>query len=205
MKDKLRDHGFFLIAVCLFLLIYQNQGLSADFYFGYNYGYSSALKQTHYDEYVWSGDPVGTYFTSPKLKNSQRYYIQFFPKESKIGFSCEVFRQVYDAVEHQTLNGIETGSSSSPRNFAYFLIGADYRFFADKDKRFNPYLNLSLMGLFYLDLFGGGPPSYPNTYDLKFGTGIKYKLVPGILLNSNMSYFVGNSILSLQLGLEFCL
>jgi hypothetical protein len=135
-----------------------------------------------------------------------------------MGFSVEVFKQAYDNVTHSerwtvfnwtVFNGIEkTGIvksiTSNPDNFVYIMIGADYRFFADIDRRFNPYLNLSFMALCYINIFGSGPPSYPNQYDFKCGAGIKYKLVPGILLNSNLSYFVGNSILSLQLGLEFC-
>jgi len=60
------------------------------------------------------------------------------------------------------------------------------------------------MALCYINIFGGDPPSYPDEYDLKCGAGIKFKLIPGILLNTNLSYFVGNSILSLQMGAEFC-
>jgi len=186
MKNKSKDCGY-ILAVSLFLLICRNQGLSADLYFGYYNGYSLAL-------------------------NCQRFYAQFFPKESIFGFSVEVFKQAYDAVVHSEramfFNGIKTAMEKSSRsdkhNFWYIMIGSDYRFFADIDKKFNPYLNLSFMALCYINIFGGDPPSYPDEYDLKCGAGIKYKLIPGILLNTNLSYFVGNSILSLQMGAEFC-
>lgn len=61
------------------------------------------------------------------------------------------------------------------------------------------------MGLFYFNLFGGGPPDYPNTAELKLAGGVKYKVFPGIFINSNLSYFPGNSILSLLVGLELIL
>ena len=97
MKNKFRDRSFFLFVVSLLLLICRNQGLSADFYFGYNYGYSLALKQINYDEF---SDFWATSYASPRLKNCQRFYVQFFPKESNMGFSVEVFKQAYDAVVH---------------------------------------------------------------------------------------------------------
>jgi hypothetical protein len=191
-----------IFSTLLFLLICLDKAVSADFYFGYSYGYSFALKEKRYDVNTWSGDPIGEYFSTPRMKDCRKFYIQFFPKNKKYGFTFAFFRQTYDKVEHWTLNNAEIGSSFYKTDFSYYILGVDYRFFANKDARLNPYLEAGLMKLFYLNLFGSGPPAYPSDIDLLFGGGMKLKIMRGLLINARMNCLATNLISSLLIGLE---
>lgn len=190
-----------LLVISLVFLALPIIAHGADFVLGYGFGYSYALLEKQYgeDNWGWGHHIIRSYFSSA-LNSSREFSLGIFLK--KIGFTLDVIKQRYNENYHQTLNGIEMLTHSMASDYVYFCIGAEYRFFAEKEKRLNPYINIGLAILFYLDLFGGGPPDYPETTDARLSGGIRLKTISPIFVNTKISYFPRNSILSGMIGLE---
>ena len=202
MNTHLSGFGPRVLAAVIVFLAAPFQAASGDILLGYNYGYSRALKETRYDVYVCNGLTGDTRFSTPQLKGCKLFSAQIFFEGSKIGLGLEALRQDYLEVNKSTSLGKESVDYSYRDSFIYMGLSIYYRFFAGKDRKFVPYLSAGLMGLLYLDLFGGGPPDYPDTTEPRLAGGLRYQVLRGLFINSNLSYYPGNSIVSVLVGLE---
>jgi hypothetical protein len=186
----------------IILLAAPENGLGGDLIFGYKYGGSFALSEKQYSIYSWSGWPSGKSFSTSDFKQCWEGYVEYFPRQGHFGFSLGVSKQCYMEIRNREIDGIRSEDCRYEADFVYFIAGTDFRFFKRRDVRFNPYLNVDLLSLFYLDLFGSGPPDYPATFGLRLGGGMKLKLVERIYLNTDLQFYPGDSFASARAGLE---
>jgi hypothetical protein len=191
MARILRASGF---AAALVLVFLAAPGYGFHFAFGLSYGYSANLTQVQYDPY-YAG------YTSPKLKTcaSTSAGIVF---NGHISLFAEAFIQKYDEVSHYLSAGGDAVSGSYRTDFAYFGVSLEYRFFRDFRRSWNPYIDVGIYGLFYLDLFGLGPPAYPKTGCFKVAAGTRIRVAGPLFLTPQVAYFSGSSSISLQAGLN---
>ena len=173
---------------------------SAEILVGLGVGYSRVLVEKQYDQYYWGRDYNGKSYESFAPNLSLELSVGYFSR--KFGLTLDIIKQRYDRIYHKTYNGQEIQRDSWASNYLYLCFGAEYRFFADKEKRLDPYINVGLTSLLYFDLFGSGPPDFPETTDARFSGGVRLKTVTSIYINAKISYFPRNSIISGLIGLE---
>jgi hypothetical protein len=190
----LRASGLDAALVLVFLTA---TGYGAHVTFGSSYGYSAGLTQVRYDAYDVD-------YTSRKLRScvSTSAGIVF---NGHVSLFAEAFTQQYNEVYHAMSNGGGAVSESSGTKFSYFGVSLEYRFFRDFRRPWNPYVDVGIYGLFYLDLFGSGPPAYPKTGSFKAAAGTRIRVAGPLFLTPQVAYFSGSSSVSFQVGLNLIL
>lgn len=197
MKTAARIFRSSSLAAAIVLVLLTTNSYGARLSFGLSYGYSSALTQIRYDAGYLD-------YTSPKLKAcvSSSAGIVF---DGHFSLFAEAFIQDFDEVYHYMSTGGDAVSGAYGTKFCYIGLSLEYRFFRDFRRSWNPYLNVGVYGLLYLDLFGSGPPSYPRTACFQAAVGTRIRVAGPLYLNPQVAYFSGSSSVSVQAGLSLIL
>ena len=197
MKTTARTLRVSSLAAALVLVFLTATGYGAHITFGLSYGYSAGLTQVRYDSY-------NVDYTSPRLRAcaSTSVGIVF---NGHVSLFAEAFIQQYDEVYHAMSNGGGAVSESSGTKFSYFGLSLEYRFFRDLRRSWNPYIDVGIYGLLYLDFFGFGPPAYPKTGCFKAAVGTRIRVAGPLFLTPQVAYFSGSSSVSFQAGLNLIL
>jgi len=171
---------------------------------GYYFGRSFNATEQKYGHYALGGADVFEYFATPELKTFHDFSCAVFAKN--FGLTFDFIQQKYDEIWHETLDGVEIGKKSETEYVFYGLgLGIEYRFFADRNKRFNPYVSANAFGFSYFKLHIRGKkinPDYPKRTDYRLAGGLRIKTISPIFVKAQLSYFPRNSILSFSAGLE---
>ena len=165
---------------------------------GYGYGFSN--KDKPYDEQIY-----GDYrqFVTRTMGACSDVRIRFASKTSPIGFSLEVSQQSYEEAYVELYQGLELYRSAYKDRFVYYGGVMDVSLLPKK--KLNPYLGIGLLKLFYINIFGSGPPDYPVDIEVKLIGGARYRLGRRWNIDSSVNYLVSNGIFSVRLGLELTL
>lgn len=181
-----------------FILVFLTfKSYGAHLLIGFKYGYSSALTEVRYNKYYQD-------YTAPKLKACRSISIGIV-SENHLSFMGEAFVQKFDEVNHNISdisNVGDTISGSYGTDFLYIGLSLEYRFFRDIRRSWNPYITVGAYTLFYLNLFGGGPPEYPKTGCVKAAMGTRIRVAGPLYLNPQVAYFSGSSSVSFQADLD---
>jgi hypothetical protein len=178
-----------------FILVFLTfKSYGAHLLIGFKYGYSSALTEVRYDKYNLD-------YTAPKLKACRSISIGIV-SENHLSLIGEAFVQKFDEVNHYISNVGDATSGSYGTDFLYIGLSLEYRFFKDIARSWNPYITVGAFALFYLDLFGGGPPEYPKAGCVKAAMGTRIRVAGPLYLNPQVAYFSGSSSVSFQAGLD---
>ncbi len=163
------------------------QGYCADFILGAGLGYSLPMSSTLYGSH-----PAGYVTRSLKTCSIQ-----------SIGVAGGHFGLFLEGcVQKYSESWAGYGAAYSHENFLYLGAAMEYRFYSDIRRIINPYVGLGAFALFYLDLFGSGPPEYPKTGSINFSVGTRIRLAKVLYLNPRMTYLTGSSALALQAGID---
>ncbi len=119
-----------------------------------------------------------------------------------ISVSVEMFKQQYDEVEHDLLPAGDVIGSTWNTSFAYFGAALEYRFFEDIRRSWNPFISVGVYTLLSLNLFGVGPPEYPDTVSVKVALGTRVRLDKMLYFNPRILFISGSSCVAFQAGLE---
>jgi hypothetical protein len=184
--------------LALFLAVGREASGEVRISLGYGYGFSN--KDKPYDEQIY-----GDYrqFLTRTMRTCSDIRIRFASKTSPLGFSLEVSQQNYEESYVELYQGLEQYRSGYKDRFVYYGGVMDVSLFPKK--KLNPYLGVGLLKLFYINIFGSGPPDYPEDVAVKLIGGARYRLGSRWNIDSSVNYLVSNGILSVRLGLEFTL
>lgn len=175
-----------------------------DYAIGYSFGRSFSASEQRYGHSAlgWGGDHK--FFAVPELKTFHDFF--FSVSRKNFGVTLDFIQQKYDEIWHETLNRIEIYKNNRTENVFYGLgLGFEFRLFADRDKRFNPYISANAFALGYINLrplLGEKNPDYPKREDFRLAGGLKIKTISPLFVDVRLSYFPKNSILSLSAGLD---
>jgi len=195
IKTALVTAGMLLV---LFLAV--SREASGEVRISLSYGYGFSNKDKPYDEQIY-GD-FRNYVTRA-MKASKDFRVRFSSRKSPVGFSLEVYAQDYEEAYVELYQGVELYRSAYKDRFAYYGGVMDVSLFPKK--KLNPYLGIGLLKLFYFNIFGSGPPDFPEDVAVKMIVGARYKLGQRWNIDSNVNYLPANRIFSARLGLEFTL
>ena len=166
--------------------------------YGLGYGLSNKNKAHDLETY---GDYRN--YVTRAMTSGKDFRVRFSSVESRFGFSLEVFVQDYKETYVESYQGLEQYRYQDSDKFVY--IGGMVDFSFSPKKKFSPYVGIGLMQLLYLDIFGGGLPSFPATTAVKLAGGTRYKLVRWLNIDAIADYLPFNGIASIRLGLELVL
>ena len=138
-----------------------------------------------------------------EMKACKDLRIGFSSRRSPVGFSLDVHVQDYRETYFELYQGVEQYRDQNSDKFVYIGGMVDVSFF--REKKLSPYLGIGLMQLLYIDLFGGGPPSFPSTTAIKLAGGARYQLARWLNIDAIADCLPFNGIVSLRLGLELVL
>jgi hypothetical protein len=195
IKTALVTGGMLL---ALFLGVSREASGEVGISFGLGYGFSNKNKAHDVETY---GD-YRDYFTRA-MGSGQDLRVRFSSGESRFGFSLEVYVQDYKETYVESFQGVEQYRYQDNDKFVYIGGMVDYSFFPKK--KLNPFVGIGLLQLLYIDLFGGGPPSFPATTAFKLAGGARYQLTRWLNIDAIADYLPFNGIVSLRLGLELVL
>ncbi len=184
--------------LALFLGISREVSGEVRIWTGYGYGFSN--KDKRYDEQIY-----GDYrqFVSRSMRTCSDVRIRFASKTSPIGFSLEVSLQNYEEAFVELYQGLEQFRSAYKDRFVYYGGIIDVSLLPKK--KLDPYLGVGLLKLFYFNIFGSGPPDYPEDVEVKLIGGARYRLSSRLNIDSSVNYLTSNGIFSVRLGLEWTL
>jgi hypothetical protein len=191
-----------LITGCMLLALFLAAGREASGEVGISYGLGYGFSNKNKAHDVETYDDYRNYFTRA-MASGQDLRVRFSSGESRFGFSLDVYVQDYDETYVELYQGAELYRDRDGNKFVYIGGMVDYSFFPKK--KLNPYVGIGLMQLLYIDLFGGGPPSFPATPAVKLAGGARYKLARWLNIDAIADYLPFNGIVSLRLGLELVL
>ena len=184
--------------LALFLGISREVSGEVRIWTGYGYGFSN--KDKRYDEQIY-----GDYrqFVSRSMRTCSDVRIRFASKTSPIGFSLEVSLQNYEEAFVELYQGLEQFRSAYKDRFVYYGGIIDVSLLPKK--KLDPYLGVGLLKLFYFNIFGSGPPDYPEDVEVKLIGGARYRLSSRLNIDSSVNCLTSNGIFSVRLGLEWTL
>jgi hypothetical protein len=163
------------------------RGYGANFIFGTGVGYSFPMSASLYGSH-----PAGYMTRSLKTCSIQ-----------SIGVAGGHFGLLLEGcVQNYGESWAGYGTDYGHDRFLYLGGALEYRFFGDIRRTINPYVSLGAYALFYLYLFGSGPPEYPKTGSINFTVGTRIRLVKVLYLNPRMTYLTGSSALVVQAGID---
>ncbi len=163
------------------------QGYGANFIFGTGVGYSLPMSAS-----LYGSNPSGYLTRSLKSCSIQ-----------SIGVAGGHFGLFLEGcVQKYSESWAGYAAAYGREKFLYIGAALEYRFFGDIRRTINPYASLGAYALFYLDLFGSGPPEYPKTGSINLTIGTRIRLVKVLYLNPRMTYLTGSSALALQAGID---
>ena len=195
MKPTARILRLSALSATFILVLLTFKSYGAHLLIGFKYGYSSALTEVRYDKY-------GLDYTVPKLKTCRSVSIGIV-SDNHLSIIGEAFVQKFDEVRHYiTYVGNDATYGPYGTDFLNLGLSLEYRFFKEIARSWNPYINIGAFALFYLDLFGGGPPEYPKTVCFKAAMGTRIRVAGPLYLNPQVAYFSGTSSVSFQAGLD---
>lgn len=185
------------VFLALFLGTYREASAEVRIWTGFGYGLSN--KDKRYDEQIY-----GDYrqFLTRSMGTCSDVRIRFSSKTSSVGFSLEVSQQSFEETYVELYQGLEQYRSALRDRFIYYGGIVDVSFF--QKKRLNPYLGAGFLKLFYFNILGsGGPPDYPEDFEIKLIGGARYRLSSRLNIDSSVNYLATNGIFTVRLGLEF--
>jgi hypothetical protein len=166
--------------------------------FGLGYGFSNKGKPYEVETY---GD-YRSYITR-EMKAGKDLRIRFSSKKSPFGYSLDIHLQDYRETYVERYQGLEQYRYLAGDRFVYIGGMVDVSFF--RGKKLSPYLGIGLLQLLYFNIFGTGPPDFPETLAMKLAGGARYKLARWMNIDAIADYLPFNGIVSLRLGLELVL
>jgi len=129
--------------------------------------------------------------------------VQYFFKNTNSGFSFDLFCQnlkersaIYTGEEYYLDEGL--GSAY------FFSFNYDFRFFSNRNKKFNPYLSLGYVFLTIEKSNFEEKLYWPEkTIPVKLGAGLRYKIKDRFFMNTTFYYFPAHKFSSGRIGFEY--